>query len=135
MINLLFLIVFIKISDAGSTSERVVLFPTLNRLQKLVTSENEVISKVLERMEIAASSEDLEKIQLLEDLELRKIMRKIEAERDFKIDDSQSTSHLQFPVNKDRFQKYPLSFQQSIRSRITGSNIGHDSELPINWGV
>ena len=66
MIKLLFFVVFIKfckISDAGSTSEKVVLFPTLKRLQKLVTNENEVISKVLERMEIAASSEDLEKIQ------------------------------------------------------------------------
>ena len=103
MINLLFLIVFIKNSDAGN--ERVVLFPTLKRLQKLVTNENEVISKVLERMEIAASTEDLEKSQLLEDLELRKIMRKVEAERDFKIDENQSTSYLQFPVNKARFLK------------------------------
>ena len=56
-------------------------------------------------MEIAASTEDLEKSQLLEDLELRKIMRKVEAERDFKIDENKSISHLQFPVNKDRFSK------------------------------
>ena len=111
---LLFLTVLIKFSDAfGGTNEKIFLFPTLKRLQKLVTNENEVISKVLERMEIAASSENLEKIQLLEDLELRKIMRKVEAERDFNMNESQSTSHLEFPVNKDRFQSQMVFFLQN----------------------
>ena len=100
-IFLLFFTDFIKISGAN---EKVVLFPTLKRLTKLLTDENEVISNVLERMEVAANSEDLEKIQLLEDIELRKIMRKVEAEREFNIGETQSTSHLQFPVNKECFK-------------------------------
>ena len=103
---LLFLTVFISSDVLANSNEKVILFPTLKRLQKLLTNENEVISKVLERMEIAAKSEDLEKTALLEDLELRKVMRKVEAERDFKIDETQSTSYLQFPVNKERFQRY-----------------------------